>query len=66
MVWDAQLGNDGAGLIAEFGHKSAERIELDNLFITPRIGGSAIEAINNMRLAAIHGLDNFVTRDDIL
>ena len=27
MIWDAQLGNDGEGLMAEFRHKSAECIE---------------------------------------
>ena len=27
MIWDAQLGNDGEGLMAEFRYKSAECIE---------------------------------------
>jgi len=61
MLINGDIGGAAFDVLEKEPEINLELFNLSNVLITPHIGGSSLEAISSMGIAAINGLDTFIT-----
>lgn len=61
MLINGEIGGAAFDVLEKEPEVDLELLNLSNVLITPHIGGSSLEAIQSMGLAAINGLDSYTT-----